>query len=205
MSDTLDRFLLNGAILHVAADGQMLSPSTGRCPPVRVLLPGSFNPLHRGHWELAQVAEQMIGKPAAFELSVVNVDKPNLPHEEIRRRLSQFNWQASVWLTHAAKFVQKAEYFPGAMFVVGADTALRIVSPRYYQDDEPDMLKALARIRELECRFLVACRMDSRGQYLRKSDLPIPAAFQDLFIEIPPERFRWDISSTELRALGNMP
>ena len=201
----LDRFLLNGDVLHVADDGQMLSPSTGRCPPVRVLLPGSFNPLLRGHWELAQVAEQMIGAPAAFELSVANVDKPTLTRAEIHRRLMQFNWQASVLLTHAAKFVEKAECFPGAMFVVGADTALRIVSSRYYQDDEPSMLKALARIRELECRFLVACRVDLRGQCLGKSDLPIPAGFQDLFVEIPPVRFRWDVSSTELRTRSRKP
>ena len=205
MSDTLDRFLRTDDLLHVAADGQMLSPSSGRCPPAWVLLPGSFNPLHRGHWELAQIAEQMIGEPAAFELSIVNVDKPNLTRDEIRRRLAQFNWQAAVWLTQAPKFVQKAERFPGAMFVVGADTALRIVSPCYYQNDEPSMLSALARIRELECRFLVACRRDSRGQYLRKSDLPIPAAFQDLFAEVPPERFRWDVSSTELRTRNCVP
>ena len=195
----LDRFLQGDDALHVAADGQMLLASSGRSPPPALLLPGSFNPIHRGHWRLAAAAQEMLGQPAAFELSVANVDKPALSGEEIRRRLSPFNWQAPVWVTHAPRFTQKAERFPGAAFAVGADTAERIVAPRYYQGDEKQMLAALARIQELGCRFLVACRVDARGQCWTVHDLAIPSPFRALFEEIPAARFRWDGSSTALR------
>ena len=196
----LDRFLRTGELLHVGPDGQMQFLDSNPCLAPRAIMPGSFNPLHRGHWKLAETVEAMLGQSAVFELSVDNVDKPSLTRDEIRRRLAQFNGQASVWLTKSPRFVEKAARFPGAIFVVGADTASRIVSPAYYENDAASLNAALARIRSARCRFLVACRVDASGKCLRPGDLPIPGHFVDLFEEIPPEHFRWDISSTELRA-----
>ncbi len=200
MISPLDQFLETAGVLHVAPDGQM-APGD-RCPPPRVLLPGSFNPIHHGHWGLAERAADLCGEPAAFELSVANVDKPSLTINEIRRRVAQFQERGSIWLTHAPRFVDKAACFPGVTFLVGADTALRIVMPCYYEADETRMLAALHSIAERGCRFLVACRVDIRGQWLRLTDLPIPPSARGLFEEIPPECFRCDVSSTELRARG---
>jgi len=209
MSDSidhpLDRFLSTGHPLHVTADGQMFFADPGRLPAAKLILPGSFAPIHRGHWELARVAEQLTGQSAAFELSVINVEKPTLTRDEIRRRLAQFEGQAAVWLTRAPRIVEKAECFPGATFVMGADTALRIVLPRYYQDDQASLLAALDRVRRLGCRFLVACRVDARGQCWRCGDLPIAPEFRDLFEEIAPETFRVDLSSSEVRAAQQGP
>src|SRR5207244_2940342 len=99
-------------------------------------LPGSFNPLHEAHVELAQTAAALEGTEAAFEVSLVNVEKPALCDEEVRRRLQQFAWRAPVWLTRAPTFVEKGRLFPGAALVVGADTAARIVDRRFYDGDE---------------------------------------------------------------------
>jgi hypothetical protein len=167
-----------------------------------LLLPGSFNPLHEGHRDLEAASAQMTGLPAAFEMTVVNADKPPLTAGEVRRRLGQFTWRAPLWLTRAPTFAEKAALFPGAVFVVGADTAGRIVQPRFYGDSEERMAEALAAFRDKGCRFLVACRLDAAGVCRSLDDLPIPPAWRELFTGIPADAFRRDISSTQLRAAG---
>jgi hypothetical protein len=184
------------SVLRVEIDGRLRSD--GERP--KVLVPGSFNPLHAGHCRLAEVAARFVGAPAAFEVTVVNADKPPLAEEEVRRRLAPFTWLAPVWLTRVPTFVEKAELFPGAVFVIGADTAARIVQPRFYGDSEERMAEGLARIRALGCRFLVAGRFDKERGFVGLEELDLPAPFRDLFTGIPEQSFRLDLSSAELRA-----
>ena len=108
------------------------------------LLPGSFNPMHAGHTELAQVAGDVLGAPVAYELSVSNVDKPPLAAGEVHRRLDQFQGVGTVVLTRAETFIKKSALFPGCGFAIGWDTVTRLIQPRYYGDSEPAMLQALA-------------------------------------------------------------
>ncbi len=142
------------------------------------LLPGAFNPIHAGHRGLAEVAAELLALPVAYELSVANVDKPPLAVVEVRRRLTQFDGHGAVWLTHAPRFVHKAALFPGAVFVVGADTAMRLVDPRYYDGDPARMHAALAQIVARGCRFLVACRVDGAGRCVTLAEVPVPPALR---------------------------
>lgn len=187
--------LLQGHIhaLCVEIDGRLNSFAAK--PPA--LLAGSFNPVHQGHWLLAASAARLTGAPVAFELSVVNVDKPPLSQEEIRQRLNQFIWRTPLWLTRAPTFVEKSQLFPGAFFVVGADTAERILSSRYYQGCEDQLALALDQIRRLKCRFLVGGRENPDRHFLQLADLRIPDGYANLFHEIPD--FRHCSSSTALR------
>jgi nicotinic acid mononucleotide adenylyltransferase len=162
-------------------------------------VPGSFNPLHHGHWGLAEVAARLTGKPVAYELSIRNVDKPALSAEELRRRLSQFAGTAPLWLTHAPTYVEKARLFPGTCFVIGADTAARVLSVRYYQDSEANRDQALEEICQHGCRFLVAGRREPDGRFLQLADLSVPQAWAQLFVAIPRNDFEVDCSSTRLR------
>jgi hypothetical protein len=190
----------NAGPLYVGTDGTM---QPGRAWEPTALLSGAFNPVHAGHWGLAEIAAQLLEMSVAFELSIANVDKPELSETEVRRRVAQFTGRAPVWLTYAPGFVHKARLFAGAVFVVGADTALRLVSARYYDNDTARLHAALELLRQQGCRFLVGCRIDSTGRCLRLADLSIPPDYHALFVEIPPERFRLDLSSTELRTRGH--
>ena len=95
-------------------------------------------------------------------------------------------------------FSQKAQFFPGCTFIIGWDTAERLVDPVYYGGQEFEMMKALDDMRGLGCRFLVAGRVDG-GVFHTLDDVPVPQGFENMFAAIPESAFRCDLSSTELR------
>lgn len=211
----------------------------------RVYLSGSFNPLHQGHEGLleAAVAAAAEGGGAetapttgdnsspppsslpiegAFELSVVNADKGTLTEEEVRRRVEQFSRSKSrVVLTRAPLFEQKAALFgSGASFVVGVDTAVRLLDPKYYfGGSDAGLGLCMGRIAARGAKVFVAGRKakvggasddaggDGEGTFLTLSSSGAldssPAArvvaSLGLFREIPEDKFRADVSSTELR------
>jgi hypothetical protein len=168
------------------------------------ILSGAFNPLHKGHLALARTAEAILNQPLAFEVAAVNVDKPPLAPAIILARMGQFAGRWPVYASRAPTYLEKARLFPGATFVVGYDTAVRILQPRYYHEREEEMLAALDEIARQGNRFLVAGRKGADGRFHSIDDLAIPARFNDLFQAIAEERFRRDVSSSELRAAGKL-
>jgi hypothetical protein len=121
-----------------------------------------------------------------------------LDFTEIARRLGQFSPDQPVWLTRAPTFLVKSQLFPGATFIVGADTAVRIADPRYYGNDLVARDAAIDAIGRRGCRFLVFGRLMT-GSFRLLSQLEMPPRLLELCTEIPEARYRVDVSSTELR------
>jgi nicotinic acid mononucleotide adenylyltransferase len=200
--DAVDRLLKGSAQTVEFSGGHVFTDAPRRN---RLYLPGSFNPLHDGHKQLLKAAEEQYiqKREAAFELSVENADKGLLDAEEIVQRVAQFTEAGlPVVLTRAPLFTMKSELFPDSTFIVGHDTAIRLVQEKYYGGSDAEMLKQFAMLENKGCNFLVAGRLDKKSNtYYSLKDVNIPAilAGMKLFSALDEGAFRVDISSTELR------
>lgn len=143
----------------------------------------------------------------------MNVDKPPLPPAILQSRVEAILGSrpknslapAVVLVTAAPLFEEKSRLLPGTTFVIGADTAVRLVNTAYYGNSEAAMVASLAAIAGRGCDFLVAARWDARAERLATlADVALPGGasgpFGRLFEAVPAEVFRADVSSTQIRA-----
>jgi hypothetical protein len=123
--------------------------------------------------------------PVLFEMSVTNADKPPLDPTEVERRVDLFaslsllssempkDW--AVILTTAPLFSQKTGVLNSVLttdnlakgrhqrkmsFVLGTDTLLRIINPKYYGNSLGGMISALLCMKESGVHFIVGGRLD---------------------------------------------
>lgn len=191
--------LLLGEITHIV--WPRVEPAN---PLPGAMLAGSFNPPHAGHREMAAIGSEILSTEVAWELSVTNVDKPPLDFCEIARRLTELMAEGDprpVVLTAAPTFAEKAVLFPGCTFLVGIDTVERIADVRYYGNDPKCRDGCIGQLAAQGCRFLVFGRLEN-GHFVGLSDLSLPASLHGLCSAVPAERFRVDLSSTQIRACG---
>ena len=82
-----------------------------------------------------------------FEICAKNADKPPLTFYEIKRTLDQFTENDSWVMTSAGRFSEKAEMFPNSVFIIGADTLVRVFDEKFYSSKK-DMISHIERFND---------------------------------------------------------
>jgi len=193
-----------------------------------LVFPGSFNPLHTGHVRMGAAAQARWQAekgellPLLYEITVYNADKGAIPLETVEDRLEQFavpersdnnlisplnregcRVHAPVAITAVPLFSQKADLFPGCVFLIGSDTAERIVDPKYYGNSHESMVAALATFLAKGCSFIVGGRVDDSACFRTADDVleaaNLPPHIRGMFLTLTEDEFRIDLSSTEIR------
>lgn len=177
----------------IHTDGRVVAE--GKPPPV--LLPGSYDPIHGGHTRMLALAADYFHEMAALELSVANVDKPEIDRVKIKERLRFIGGRHPVVLTRAATFVEKARLFPGTKFVLGMDTMVRLIDPSYYGGQQ-GICEALETFEASDCRFLVVGREDVSG-WTTLDQISLPTQLKPRVEMIPRNIFEARDSSTAIR------
>jgi hypothetical protein len=167
----------------IQPDGTVGDPSSLRGDDL-LMYPGSFRSFHCGHDLAALNAAQVSGKRVVFEISATNADKAPIDTAELSRRVDQFHGRYPVLVTpNTPLFVDKSLAYPvGTGFVIGYDTAERLLDSRFYRDHE-HLTESLATFRQRGNTFYVLGRTCD-GTYKTILDLPEYGANRDLFRQL---------------------
>lgn len=163
-----------------------------------IFFPGSFNPPHFGHFGIAQEALESSGdEKVIFSTTINPAHKPALTVPEILRRVYQMRGHHFLLTKDDPTFLDKARKFPNSIFVMGADTLDRMMSPSWGNPIEPMLQEFI----KLNTKFMVCARkMDGKLLWLthivKKHSILQQPQYREIFRDLQCE---FDISSTELR------
>ena len=146
---------------------------------------------------MRELAEKRTGMRITFEICIKNAEKPPLTYHEMKRTLDQFSDNDSWVMTRHGLFSEKAKLFPNSVFIIGADTLVRIMDEKFYSSRK-DMLDHIERFNDHNINFLVFGRK-VKDSFITLDQIDIPASIKNRFKGIDETGFRQDISSRSLR------
>ncbi len=165
-----------------------------------LFMPGSFNPLHDGHRDIAWKTGELINQQCVYMVTADSVHKKALTVSEMLDRVAMTRLERYgvyqvgdiLFTQNDPLFIDKAQKFPGCGFIIGYDTAARMLDPKW----GPEIVPMLHEFRKYKTRFYVCGRIMD-GELKTIKDLNYPSYFNDLFIEVP--NTGTEHSSTQIR------
>lgn len=165
---------------------------------VYAMMPGSFNPPHEGHFGLAREFRHTYAKNVLFEIGTNPPHKTPPTVQELLQRAKMLRGYDVLFSRDMPLYIEKAAQFHGMPFIVGADTMLRILDPKWGHDP----IQVLNDIWGYGNEFYV-CGREIDGKFVTRMDIvsQLPKEYMDKFGEIIHHlEGRWDVSSSALRA-----
>jgi hypothetical protein len=162
------------------------------------LMPGAFNPPHKGHFGVANSFRNDYAMEAVFEVTAVSPHKDPLTVQDMLKRAKLLQGHHRFFSTTIPMYIDKARAYSGMPLIMGADAAMRLLDPTW----GPDVLETLKEFQTLETKLYISGR-EINGKFTTRDDIAKQIIFLDqraLFLEISRSiEGEWDISSTQLR------
>lgn len=161
------------------------------------MMAGTFNPPHEGHYGLADSFRRTHGRNVVFEIGTNPPHKAPPTVQDLLKRAKMLRGRDALFSKDIPMYLDKARAFPKMPLLIGADTMVRMLDPKW----GVDIQSMLEEMTKLGTTFYVSGR-EIDGKFTTCDDIvgAFPYNLLNYVSLFKTLKGRWDISSSQLRA-----